>query len=378
VTFDVQSTPLISTSPSPSPASVPKPGPIFFPIKVALPPGPDGQEGWSTLNITPIWKTIDPSTDTLPGESSLPRVSTHVQSSQHQLEHPTATFSQSDPRLDASSTSGMLAIVIDEQTLLPGYTATIGASLLGPLSDAKVVMGGTTIHLDYGAKHIIINGTMTIPFASTALPQSAFSTLRIGGEVYTADALGRYIVGSQTLVPGGFIMLDQITTSLPGNRIHHSGGHIVFLDPQGKFVVLDGQTTVLLDMEQPTSSSELWKVISLEGQTFAVPAPGAVTIVVGGTTLRVLGGESTVPGSETLVFPGDVTQKSGSASLSRKTAILADVAPSRISSDVHELGSATVPGSHDSDQHSDGAKMRVSSFWSLIGIVMMHVILPVS
>ena len=272
----------------------------------------------------------------------------------------------------------MLAIVIDEQTLLPGYTATIGASLLGPLSDAKVVMGGTTIHLDYGAKHIIINGTMTIPFASTALPQSASSTLRIDGEVYTADALGRYIVGSQTLVPGGFIMLDQITTSLPGNRIHHSGGHIVFLDPQGKFVVLDGQTTVLLDMEQPTSSSELWKVISLEGQTFAVPAPGAVTIVVGGTTLRVLGGESTVPGSETFVFPGDVTQKSGSASLSRKTAILADVAPSRISSDVHELGSATVPGSHDSGQHSDGAKMRVSSFWSLIGIVMMHVILPVS
>jgi hypothetical protein len=105
------------------------------------------------------------------------------------------------------------AFIINSQTILPGQT---------------IIVAGTTISLGAGPSpsNIVING-VTSSLSPTLLP-----VLTISGTTYTASPLpGEYVIGGQTLDPGG----PAITVS----------GSTFSLAPGGSTVVINGHTSVL-------------------------------------------------------------------------------------------------------------------------------------
>lgn len=92
--------------------------------------------------------------------------------------------------------------IIDGQTFAPGGPAiTISGTRisLGP-SASTLVMGSNTLSLSAGAGQV-----------------TAYPTVTIGSETVTANAQGQYIVGGQTLTPGGVITVSGTPVSLaPG------------------------------------------------------------------------------------------------------------------------------------------------------------------
>jgi hypothetical protein len=123
--------------------------------------------------------------------------------------------------------------------------------------------------------------------------------LELDGRTYTADSLGRFIVGSQTLLPGAYIVLDQTTATLANGQTSASGGTIVYLDPQGTAAIIDGRTSSILQRAQPTGAS---KLTVFDGKTYTVPTNGPATIVVGGLTIDMPSGGKTVIGGRTVTL----------------------------------------------------------------------------
>lgn len=92
--------------------------------------------------------------------------------------------------------------VIDGQTLAPG----------GP----AITISGTRISLGSSASALVV-GSTTIPLSTGAGQVTAYPSLTIGSQTVTANNQGQYIVGGQTLTPGGVITVSGTTISLaPG------------------------------------------------------------------------------------------------------------------------------------------------------------------
>ncbi|KAL9078638.1 MAG: hypothetical protein Q9157_002437 [Trypethelium eluteriae] len=109
----------------------------------------------------------------------------------------------------------------------PGQALTIGSITLRSGGPAGTFADGHTVSI--GANGVIVGGTSTVPFFTTAANPFA-PTFTADGHVYTAPRSGRPLtMGSITLSPGG-----------PAATL--SDGEIVSLGPNG--VVVDGKTTV--------------------------------------------------------------------------------------------------------------------------------------
>ncbi|KAF3007622.1 hypothetical protein E8E13_008259 [Curvularia kusanoi] len=95
-----------------------------------------------------------------------------------------------------------------------GTTYQVGAAMLTP--GGSVVVAGTTISLAMGATALVINGVTTSLLAQAIPSITNPPLLTIGHETYTAvsGSITAYIIGGQTLTPGGTITVEGTTIVL--------------------------------------------------------------------------------------------------------------------------------------------------------------------
>ena len=95
----------------------------------------------------------------------------------------------------------------------PGTTYQIGTALLTP--GGQIVVAETTISLAEGATALVVNG-ITTTLAVQAQPVTNPPILTIGSQIFTAaPGIGTtFIIGGQTLTPGGMITVDGTTIVL--------------------------------------------------------------------------------------------------------------------------------------------------------------------
>ncbi|KAK6001441.1 hypothetical protein QM012_002772 [Aureobasidium pullulans] len=153
------------------------------------------------------------------------------------------------------------------------YTAQSGASYVIEgqtlYAGSAVTIDGTTISLMSGGTAAVINGvTQSLPMATAA------AVINLGGQAYTAQS-GTFVIGGQTLKPGGVITLDGTTVSL---------------DADETIAVVNGATTTLAQVTAPAA-------LTLGGHTYA--AQTGSSYVIGGKTLTP-GGVVTLAGGTTI------------------------------------------------------------------------------
>jgi hypothetical protein len=285
--------------PLPTPSLAPAPPPVI----ITIPSGGDSPNEDETVTLLPTWVVSRP----VNAPSGVPG-SNENSPQDNQNNPPVAPPSPSiTNRFDpvpqdlniATPSQSTFALVFGTQTLLPGHVITIGGSTTTLANSQPSVVNGVPVHLDVQRTFIVVGGSTTIPVSPTPVSRPAPYVLELEGITYTADSLGRFIVGSQTLLPGGYIVLDQTTATLANGQTSASGGTIVYLDPQGTAAIIDGRTSSILQRAQPTGVS---KLTVFDGKTYTVPANGPATIVVGGLTIDMPSGGRTVVGGKTVTL----------------------------------------------------------------------------
>ncbi|KAF2634465.1 hypothetical protein P280DRAFT_463497 [Massarina eburnea CBS 473.64] len=135
-----------------------------------------------------------------------------------------------------------------------GTSYHIGTTVLTP--GGKIVVSGSTISLALEATAIIVNNV-----TSTLSPQlKSLPHLTIGEQVYTAISRSRadtsYVIGSQTLTPGGQITVSSTTISLT---------------PDATAIIINGVTSTLspqLPTTTTTTTTTSPPILTIDGQTY--------------------------------------------------------------------------------------------------------------
>lgn len=164
-------------------------------------------------------------------------------------------------------------VVIGSQTLAPGQSATINGVVV------SVPAGGVGSSVVVGGSTFAVN-----PVVNPAPGPTAPAVLTVGSNVVTANSNGQFIVGTQTLKPGGPAIIVS--------------GTLLSLGPSGTVAVVNGATQVLGNAPLITAAPALTvngKVISatvIGGTTEFVIAPGQTltpggSLVVSGTTFAL-------------------------------------------------------------------------------------------
>ena len=184
------------------------------------------------------------------------------------------------------------AVIIGSQTLTQGQSTVINGVPVFVPSDAggsRVVIGGSSYFVNNGP---------------TAAP-----VLTVGQSTVTANPEGQFIVGSQTLKPGG-----------PALTID---GSTVSLGPGGGIAIINGATQTLANTPVITSPPAL----TVDGRI--IPAT-----IVGGTTQLVIAGQTLLPGGPAITVSGTTY------SLASNTQMLINGLPSPLSGQT--IGAPTV------------------------------------
>lgn len=241
--------------------------------------------------------------------------------------------------------------VIGTQTLIPGaHAITInGVPYSLVLSETALVSGSSTIRLDHGPSNLLpaitidggaytansasqyfiasqtlvpgghpiiindvsyslapsatalISGSNTIPL--TYEPDHPLPTITVAGETYTANSASQYLIGSQTLIPGGQpIVINGVSYSLaPAATALVSGSNTIPLS-YGSHHFLP---TITIDGETYTANSALQYLIAsqtLPSIVFVQPTLPAITI--DGTVYPQNTASEFIIGSQTLLPNG--------------------------------------------------------------------------
>lgn len=281
---------------------IPSLTPLLLPIEVTVRPASTLNEREVIVALSPTWisavsRYAGKSVEGISSDSPA-----SIRSVEAKSEYNTKQGTTNSPWF-SDSIDGTPAVIVGTQTLLPGRGITISGTTSIMANLHTTIMGGIYLFLDPESMQVVIDGYSTVHLSSTmAALQAQLSpfVLKLDGRTYIADSLGRFTVDAQILTPGGTIMVSQRTTTLPNGQITRNSGTLVYLDPHGRTVVVDGQTLSALERAQLSGSSKLTVVL---GKTYSVPLSGAATIMVGGVTLNMPGGGVTVVGGRTIVLP---------------------------------------------------------------------------
>jgi len=189
-------------------------------------------------------------------------------------------------QIDGTSVSlapGMTAVVVADHTfnaasaqITSPPSLTIGGKVFAPVGGSTyniggqqltpggvIVADGTTISLAPGAAAVVVDGsTQYLDNGVTAAP-----VLFVGGESFTANNGGTFVVDGQTLTPGGVIIVNGTTVSL------ESGATAV---------VIDGQTSTLVGAAAAGITDA--PALTIGSETFTAMNAGG-TYVIDGKTL---------------------------------------------------------------------------------------------
>ncbi|KAL1634099.1 hypothetical protein SLS58_010797 [Diplodia intermedia] len=164
-----------------------------------------------------------------------------------------------------------------------GTSFIVGDQVLTP--GGVILVDGTTVSLDSTDKTVYFNGVAS-PLATSNPFSTSLPILTIGGSTVTPQTVGGnvgYVIGGQTLVPGGSISTD---------------GTLISLAPGATAVVVNGVTQAL----NPVIATSLPNVV-VGGTTIAGINKVGGTYIIGGQTL-VPGSSITVDGKVISLAPG--------------------------------------------------------------------------
>ncbi|KAL6160862.1 hypothetical protein ACJBU6_00006 [Exserohilum turcicum] len=164
--------------------------------------------------------------------------------------------------------------VISDQTLIPG--------------GAVVTVSGTTLSLESSGSVVVVNGVPSTIITQTG-PAFPTPTIKIGDSVFSAlpQPTGpSFVVGGQTLVPGG----PEITVS----------GTTLSLASSASFVVIDGVKSTLTNAAPAQITAPPLTV----GDVTFRPLPGTGTAYLIGSILLTAGGSIVVSGTTISLAPG--------------------------------------------------------------------------
>lgn len=196
--------------------------------------------------------------------------------------HPAQPTQPNGPKEQNTANQQNPGVVIGSETLKEGQTTTInGVEVVVPTGGggSSIVVGGSTI---------AVNPAPTGP-----------PVLTVGDTTVTANSQGQFVVGTQTLAPGGpAITVDGSTLSLGpsgtiaivngvtqtlGNAPFVTGAPVLTVNGQTiSATVVGGSTLFVLAPGQTLTAGG---VLTVDGTTYSMPADGSgSTIVVNGVT----------------------------------------------------------------------------------------------
>ncbi|MCJ1243541.1 hypothetical protein MMC30_000738 [Trapelia coarctata] len=196
-----------------------------------------------------------------------------VSGSTKQVVIPKKTTAPIDTIGGVAFTPSGLELVAGTLTLAPGQAITVSEKniSLAPSATA-LILGTSTIALE--------------PLAGMTLPPSHLPAVTLDGLIATANSQSDYIIGGQTLIPGG----PAITVS--GTRIS--------LAPSAAAIVIG---TSAIPFKPSLGVSALPEVITVEGLTVTANAQSELT-TIGTKTLEPGGPAITISGTPVLLASG--------------------------------------------------------------------------
>ena len=177
---------------------------------------------------------------------------------------------------DASS-----EFLIEGQTLAPGRTA--------------ITLSGTPISLAVGASQAIVGGTTIAIYPAGITPAPGAEhvpALTFAGSTYSANSLGQFVIGGQTLSPGAVITVSRTQISLA------AAGNAAIVGSSTELLALNGaRTAAMLNFDGSTFTADASSNFLIDGQTLT---PGG-SIKLSGTPISYpTGATAVVIGTKTL------------------------------------------------------------------------------
>ena len=155
--------------------------------------------------------------------------------------------------------------LIEGQTLAPGSTA--------------ITLSGTPISLAAGASQAIVGSSTVVihPAGITPAPGAGnIPALTFAGSTYSANSLGLFVIGEQTLSPGAAITVSGTQISLA------AAGYAAVIGSSTELLALNGaRTAALLTLHGSTFTADAASGFVISGQTLT---PGG-SIEVSGTPI---------------------------------------------------------------------------------------------
>ena len=170
---------------------------------------------------------------------------------------------------DASS-----IFLIEGQTLAPGSTA--------------ITLYGTPISLAAGASQAIVSGSTVAIYPAGITPAPGVGyvpALTFAGSTYSANSLGQFVIGEQTLSPGAAITVSGTQISLA------AAGNAAVIGSSTELLALNGaRTAAMLSFDGSTFTADTSSEFVIGGQTLT---PGG-SIEVSGTPISYPAGATAV------------------------------------------------------------------------------------
>ncbi|MCJ1475169.1 hypothetical protein MMC13_003829 [Lambiella insularis] len=178
--------------------------------------------------------------------------------------------------LGSSSTPPIESSTINSAQVAPSPTPVVKSPSSAP-SESSTTLAAITPSPSFGASNSPHAQTVvddsTVPLYSTPVPIPAAV---IGGTTYTPNSASVYIIGSQTLTPGGGITVSGTPLSLPLSASY----------------VVEGTSTIPLSF--PTTTLAPLPIAVIGGTTYT---PNSASAYIIGSQTLILGGEITVSGT---------------------------------------------------------------------------------
>jgi hypothetical protein len=298
VTHPVTPAPIVTPSDTPT-----KPKPPVISIENHPSLGPENINPESTPGVEDILKSLINNNPSIFINPQSPQTQGNPQPGHTEGDQPTITPVNNNlpqsvavgntvlPVIPAQVTGG--GVVIGGQTLTPGQVTTLNGVVISvPPGGSSVVIGGSTVAVS--------------PANPTTPPVITF-----GQSLITANPSGEFIIGTQTLKPGGPILtVDGTTLSIgPSGTIavvngvtQTIGGGPQITGPPALTVgdhtvaatVVGGTTQFVLGPGQTLTPGG---VLTVDGTTFSLPSGGATpaVVVVNGVTSTLTDGALITP-----------------------------------------------------------------------------------
>ncbi|KAK4501408.1 hypothetical protein PRZ48_007217 [Zasmidium cellare] len=192
----------------------------------------------------------------------------------------TSPININTPQAQAQPVASAVTIGNNVVTANSASEFVVGSQTLAPGASA-ITADGTTFAIPSGGSAVVVNGvTSPISIPDVQAAQTPAPQITVGGSTIGADDSGNFVVGSQTLAPGGSaITVDGSTLSLA---------------PSGTGLVVNGETSPI-DIPQGAP-------VTIGGE-LATPVASGAYVLPGGETLSAGGSAVTVDGTTYSLAP---------------------------------------------------------------------------